>query len=37
MKKQSYLVVKEVDGNKYIHHIQDDNHFKEEKIQNKVK
>ena len=37
MKKQSYLVVKEVNGKKYIHHIQDDNHFKEEKIKNKVK
>lgn len=37
MKKKSYLVIKEIDGKKYIHHIQDDNHFKEDRIKNKVK
>ena len=37
MKRKSYLVIKEIDGKKYIHHIQDENHFKEDRIKNKVK
>lgn len=37
MKKKSYLIIKEVGGNKYVHHMQDENHFKEELIKNKVK
>lgn len=37
MKTNSFLVIKEVNGNKYIHHLQDEEHFDMSKIKNKVK
>ena len=32
----SYIVVKKVNGKKYIHHIQDETHFDRSKIRNKT-
>lgn len=37
LKGKSYLIIKEVNGKKYIHHIQDENHFDKNKIRNKSK
>lgn len=36
LKGHSYIVIKEVKGKKYIHHIQDENHFNKNKIRNKA-
>ena len=37
MKQKSYLIIKEVNGRKTIHHLQDSEHFRNDKIQNKAK
>jgi len=37
MGQKSYLIIKEFEGSKFIHHIQDNEHFDYNKIKNKIK